>query len=114
MSGTPLSLGQVILPIIMFVGSGFAVAKAYDDHKAKSKMAYFWMLMFLIFVGGGYYTLTKGVTATNVRGMAQASIANGQQKFANWRASRAVGIQGPPGGAPYVPPAGAAAPMVPV
>lgn len=74
MSGTPVSLGSVLLPVILFVGAGFSLGKAYDAKRSKSKMWYFWALMLVIFVGGGYYTLTKGVSATNLRNMTRARI----------------------------------------
>jgi hypothetical protein len=74
-TGTPLSLGAMLLPIMMFVGAGYSAAKAYDDKKAKSKMMYFWALMFIIFVGGGYYTLTQGLTLKNLGNRAKAAAA---------------------------------------
>lgn len=96
MSGTPLSIGQVLLPIMMFIGAGYSAAKAYDTNKANSKMQYFWMLLFVVFTGGGYYTLTKGITLTNVRGMAQArvnAIRGGGQMGAVAPVPQAPGMQ---------------------
>ena len=115
-TGTPMSLGAMLLPIMMFVGAGYSAAKAYDSKKAKSKMMYFWALIFFIFLGGGYFTLTQGLTLKNLGNRAKAAAQAGQQRYANYQASRAVGIQPPPVGAVNMapPPVAAAAPMVPV
>lgn len=104
------SFASFVIPIVMFIGAGFSAAKVYDDKEMKSKMTYLWMALFVIFSGAGYYTLTKGTTVSNLRSSISSGIATGQQKYANWKAARATGIQGPPVG--NVPPANPMAPAV--
>jgi hypothetical protein len=74
MSGTPISLGQVALPILMFAMSGYSLARSYDESKKKGSMKkYIWLVVALVTAFGGYKTLTGGITARNLQARAQGA-----------------------------------------
>jgi hypothetical protein len=74
MSGTPISLSQVALPIFMFAMSGYSLARSYDDSKKKGSMKkYIWLVVALVTAFGGYKTLTSGITARNIQMKAQGA-----------------------------------------
>jgi len=100
MSGTAVSFGDVVVPVMMFMLSGVAAAKTWDTRKSKFK-AFFFLILTAALFAGGYYMLTTGKTAGNLR-------SNAAAKYANWQAARAAKL-GPTANVP--PPAGAPPPM---
>lgn len=100
MSGTAVSFSAVIVPVMLFMLSGVALANTYESRKSKFK-AFFFLLMTVALFGGGYYMLTTGKTAGNLR-------SNASARYANWQAARAAKL-GPTANVP--PPAGAPPPL---
>ena len=108
MSGTAVPFGSMIVPVMLFMFSGVALAKTWDSRKKKMQ-AFF---MFVLTVGlfyGGYYFMTTGKTVGNLRNNAQA-------KYANFQAARAASLGptanvAPPPMVMAPPPMGAAMPM---
>jgi hypothetical protein len=90
MSGTAVSLGAVLLPVVLFTLSGVALANTWESRKNKIK-AFFMLVLTVGLFGGGYYFLTTGKTIGNVRGNLQAL-----------RAPPPPGAMGPLGNAPAV------------
>ena len=101
MSGTAVAFGPMIVPVMLFMLSGVALANTWESRKSKFK-AFF---MFVLTVGlfyFGYTMMTTGKTFGNYR-------SNASAKYSNWQAQRAAKL-GPMTNVP--PPAGAPPPAL--
>jgi hypothetical protein len=82
MSGTAVPFGSMIIPVMLFMFSGVALAKTWDSRKKKLQ-AFFMLVLTVVLFYGGYYFMTTGKTVGNLRNNAQA-------RYANFQAARAA------------------------
>jgi len=101
MSGTAVAFGPMIVPVMLFMLSGVALAKTWESRKSKFKAFFMFVLTVALFYGG-YYFMTTGKTVGNLR-------SNASARYANFQAARAAKL-GPTSNVPQ--PAGAPPPAL--